>query len=72
MVIQEKIKMIEEMLEVDENSLTLETELNSLDEWDSVAILSSIVMLDDEFGKTVKGDELKACKTVQDLVNLMQ
>ncbi|WP_288275582.1 acyl carrier protein [uncultured Prevotella sp.] len=71
MEINEKINKIEEMLEIDVNTLTLETELNSLDEWDSVAILSTIVMLDEEFGKTIKGTDIKACKTVADLVNLM-
>ena len=71
MEIKEKINKIEEMLEIDENTLTLDTELNSLDEWDSVAILSTIVMLDEEFGKTIKGTDIKACKTVADLVNLM-
>ncbi len=71
MEIKEKINKIEEMLEIDENTLTPETELNSLDEWDSIAILSAIVMFDEEFGKTVKGTDLKACKTVADLINLM-
>lgn len=71
MEIKEKINKIEEMLEIDENTLSLETELDSLDEWDSVAILSAIVMLDEEFGKTVKGTDIKACKTVADFINLM-
>lgn len=71
MEIKEKLNKLEEMLEIDENTLTLETELNSLDEWDSIAILSAIVMFDEEFGKTVKGTDLKACKTVADIVNLM-
>lgn len=71
MEIKKKLNKLEEMLEIDENTLTLETELNSLDEWDSIAILSAIVMFDEEFGKTVKGTDLKACKTVADIVNLM-
>lgn len=71
MEISEKINRLEEMLEVDENSLTLDTELSSLDEWDSLAILSAIVLFEDEFGKKITGAELKACKTVGDVVNLM-
>ena len=71
MEIKEKLNKLEEMLEIDENTSTLETELNSLDEWDSIAILSAIVMFDEEFGKTVKGTDLKASKTVADIVNLM-
>ncbi len=71
MEIKEKINKIEEMLEIDENTLSLETELDSLDEWDSIAILSAIVMLEEEFGKSVKGADIKACKTVADFINLM-
>ena len=71
MEIKEKINKIEEVLELDENTLSLETELASLDEWDSVAVLSTMVMLDEDFGKSVKGTDLKSCKTVADIVNLM-
>lgn len=48
-----------------------ETELRSLPEWDSLAALGVIVMFDVEFGKTIVGDDLKNCVTLNDLYKLL-
>lgn len=48
-----------------------ETELANLSEWDSLAALGVIVMFDMEYGKTVSGNDLKACKTIGDLFGLL-
>ena len=42
---------IEEVLDVETGSLTPETLLAEVDEWDSIAALSLIVMLDEKFEK---------------------
>jgi len=68
---EEKIKKIEEALEIDTETLSFYTELAAIDEWDSVGILSLIVMIEEDCEKSVKGTELKACKTIGDIVNLM-
>lgn len=47
--------------------VTGETVLVSLPEWDSLAALGVIVMSDLEYGKTITGDDLKACVTLGDL-----
>ncbi|MED4888204.1 acyl carrier protein [Lysinibacillus sp. FSL R7-0073] len=67
----EKLSMLEEMLEVDEGSLTPETILVDLEEWDSIAIISFIALLDDEFEKAIKGSEIKEFKTVADALVTM-
>ena len=67
--IQEKIALIAETLEVD--GLELNTELGSLEEWDSMAKLSLIVMVDDEFGKKLTADDIKGFSTVQDIVEFI-
>lgn len=51
--------------------VTAETELRSLPEWDSLAALGVIVMFDVEFGKTITGDDIKACTTLADLYQLL-
>jgi len=51
--------------------VTLETELRSLPEWDSLAALGVIVMFDVEYGKTITGEDIKACVTLQDLYRLL-
>ncbi len=48
-----------------------ETRLAELPEWDSLAALGVIVMFDIEYGKTITGDHLKSCETIQDLFNLL-
>ena len=60
MNLQEKLALIEEVLDVETGSLTPETLLAEVDEWDSIAALSLIVMLDEKFEKTVSGVQIKA------------
>ena len=71
MNLQEKITLIEEVLDVAEGSLTTETLLAEVDEWDSIAALSLIVMLDEKFEKTVSGAQIKAMECVNDILAYM-
>ena len=72
MTTEEKIAMLEETFEMDEGSLTPEMTLADIDEFDSIAKLSLIVLMDDEFGKTIKSDDIKALETVQDILDMME
>ena len=72
MELSKKLALIEEALDVEEGSLKPETPLDDVEEWDSIAMLSLIAMLDDEFGKTISGKELKALKTVADILAWME
>ncbi len=65
---KEKIALIEETLDLDEGTLTPDTVLEDVDEYDSMAKLSLIVLFDDEFGKKLTGDEVKSFKTVADIL----
>ena len=67
----EKIALLEETLELDEGTLTAETVLADVDEYDSMAKLSLIVMMDDEFGVKLTGDVIKGFETVGDILKLM-
>lgn len=69
---QEKIALLEETLELDEGTLTAETVLADVDEYDSMAKLSLIVMMDDEFGVKLTGDMIKGFETVGDILKLME
>lgn len=46
-----------------------DTEYKTLDEWDSLAVLSIISMVDEQLGKKVTGADLRACSTIEDLFN---
>ncbi len=68
---KEKIALLEETLELDEGTLTADTVLADVDEYDSMAKLSLIVLMDDEFGVKLTGDMIKAFVTVGDILKLM-
>ena len=59
-----------EILEVDEKDITGDT---IFDEsiWDSLAIVSTAALIDEEYSKIVDGEKLKNCKTVKDLMDLI-
>lgn len=69
---EEKIAILEELMEVDEGTLTPETLLSNIEEWDSVSFLSFMAMMDEKFGKTVTGSEIKTKETVGDLMAMME
>lgn len=68
---QEKIAMLEETWELDEGTLTAETVLADIEEYDSMAKLSLIVLMDDEFAIKLTGDMIKGFKSVEDILKLM-
>ena len=51
MNVQEFIEKFAEAIDVESSNLTVETEFRTLDEWDSVAYLSVIAMMDEEYDK---------------------
>ena len=71
MNLQEKLALIEEVLDVETGSLTPETLLAEVGEWDYIAALSLIVMLDEKFEKTVSGVQIKALASVNDILDYM-
>lgn len=72
MTTEEKLALLEETFDMDEGSLEPDMALDDIDEFDSIAKLSLIVLMDDEFGKTIKSDDIKALETVQDILDMME
>ena len=68
---KEKIEMLEEAWEMDEGTLNPATVLADVEEYDSMAKLSLIVLMDDEFGVKLTGDVIKSFETVEDILKLM-
>jgi acyl carrier protein len=48
------------------------TEFKNLEEWSSMIALSIIAMIDDEYGVTVRGDDIRAARTIEDLYNTVK
>ncbi len=68
---REKLALLEDMLELDEGDLTADKALDDIDEYDSMAKLSLIVLMEDEFGVKLTGDVIKGFNTVGDIIALM-
>lgn len=71
MKMKEKMAEIEELLDVEEGSLSEDTRLSDLDEWDSIARLSLLIHFEETRDKELSGEEIKAFKTVKDILMLM-
>ena len=73
MEIKEFIQNFAEQFEdADDSVFTPETVVDDLDEWSSLVGLSLIAMIDDEYDVTIKGDELRAAKTINDVFELVK
>lgn len=46
-----------------------DTVFRDLEEWSSLIALSIIAMADEEYGVTLKGDDIRNAKTIQDVFN---
>lgn len=49
-----------------------ETVFHEMDEYSSLIALSIISMVDDEYGVTLSGNEMKAAVTIEDLFNTVK
>ena len=67
----EKIAKLEETWEMDEGTLTEDTVLEDVEEFDSMGKLSLIVLCDDEFSKRLDGETIRGFKTVKDILDFM-
>ena len=69
---EEKLAKLEEAFQLEPGALKEDTELASVEWWDSMAKLSLIVLFDDEFGKKLSGQELDAFVKVSDILDIME
>ena len=71
MTLEEKLTLIAETLDADKANIKPEVELKTLDEWDSMGVISTIAMLDKKYNKVLNADQIDQLKTVQDIIDLM-
>lgn len=65
---REFLLALDETLELDAGTLKGDETLESLDNWDSLAVISFIAMVDEKLNLVVSGAKLAAAKTVADLL----
>jgi acyl carrier protein len=53
------------------SELNAETKFRELDEWSSLLALSILAMVDEEYDVQLKGEEMRATNTIQELFDLV-
>lgn len=71
MNLQAFLRRLEDILEMDQNSLAGSERLAELEAWDSLAHLSFIAFADDELGKTVTAVQLRSAATARELAAIV-
>ena len=66
-----KIELLEDLFEMDPGTLTVAMDLDDIEAYDSMSKLSLIVMMDEEFGKKLTGEQILKFVTVQDIIDFM-
>ena len=65
-------KFAEQFDETDAGEFKQDTQFKKLLDWNSMVALSIIAMVDDEYGVTIKGDDIRKSETVESLFNIVK
>lgn len=68
----EKLSLLEDILGVEEGTLNENLALDQITEWDSMAVISLIAIMDEKFGKTIPSAQIRKFKSVKDILDLME
>jgi acyl carrier protein len=72
MELQEFIKgFVNQFDDTDASEITASTNFRNLDEWSSLTAMSVIAFVRTNYGKTISGNEINACETVEELFNFI-
>lgn len=72
MTFEEKLNLLEEMMELEENTLSGKENLEDIDEWDSMSKLYLVSWVKKNMKKTLSIEEIKQFSTVNDICNYIQ
>lgn len=65
---QEFLEHVKETLEIDDRELNLDDNFRNYPEWSSLAFLSIIAMIDEEYDVIINGDTFKTLETLGDVL----
>lgn len=66
------IELLKDVLEIEDHEVKPTDNFRDYEEWDSLARLSVIAMLDEEFDVIIEDAEFKKLVTVEDLINAVK
>lgn len=66
-------KFLENIMDIldTEHKIEAETRLDTIEEWDSLSIISLLAMVNVEYGKTMRVADFKGAVTFQDLYDII-
>lgn len=65
---QKFLEQFKEVLEIENREIGLDDAFRDLEEWDSLALLSVIAMIDDEYDVIIKGNQFKELQTLDQVI----
>ena len=68
---EEILSLIENCMDVEESTLSMDAVLSDFEEWDSLTVLAIIAAVDERYNRHLTGEDLKRVKTVSELVELI-
>ncbi len=71
MTVKEKLNKLEELLEIDLDTLSENMELEEIEEYDSMSKLGLLLMFEDDFGKIFTAKDIAEFKLVSDILKEM-
>ena len=72
MTLRNKLNKLEEIMELDENSLKPEMKLDEIEEWDSMSKLYLVSYVKKNYKKRLTIEEIKNFITVQDICDYLE
>jgi acyl carrier protein len=63
------INLFRETLEISDQDINLSTKFRDLEKWDSLAFLSVLAMIDEEYNVIIEGNDFQKLVTIGDLLN---
>ena len=71
MTLEEKIRFIEEVMDVDEGELSENSALEDIEEWDSLSVLTLITELKKKYNINLDTQQIRDFKIVRDICNVI-
>lgn len=66
---KEFLMKMEEIMDLDEGMLAMDSVLEDIDEWDSLSVLSLTIFVKKTLGKVLTTEKILQFKTVEDIYN---
>ena len=68
---EEKLELLEEVLDMDEEDIDVTMNLEEMDEWDSLSKLGLMAEVKTRLNKRLTVEEVQKFKTVQDIIDYL-